>query len=90
MVLVAIFSETGFFDYCAVKVSDDIDRGLLYNNKEIGLNKTEKKINKITLEFLTGYCAAFYLIYENTKLKFISEVRSFFMTAVDLYLVELT
>lgn len=23
MVLVAIFSETGFFDYCAVKVSDD-------------------------------------------------------------------
>lgn len=43
MVLVAIFSETGFFDYCAVKVSDDVDRGLLYNNKEIGLNKTEKK-----------------------------------------------
>lgn len=24
MVLVAIFSETGFFDYCAVKVKDEL------------------------------------------------------------------
>lgn len=85
MVLVAIFSETGFFDYCAVKVSNDIDRGSQYN-KEIGLNKTEKNNQQ---QFLTWYCAALYLIYENTELKFISEIRSFFMTAVDLYLVEL-
>ncbi len=29
MVLVAIFSETGFFDYCAVKVSEDCNDGVL-------------------------------------------------------------
>ncbi|KAK1796652.1 hypothetical protein P4O66_009675 [Electrophorus voltai] len=35
MILVAIFSETGFFDYCAVKVCVDVGTWVLYNHRDV-------------------------------------------------------
>lgn len=70
MVLVAIFSETGFFDYCAVKVSDE---SRSTDTKSKKMEKEKKKIKSGLLDIkvcstLDSVCIFLFsniLIYQN-------------------------
>lgn len=46
MVLVAIFSETGFFDYCAVKVNDTL-------TMLVHKSKNQYKCSRLRVKFRT-------------------------------------